>query len=1121
MNRNGLRGAAGALIVLLSSTAGFAGTLELVTGADPGALSDTPNGGASHLASLSADGRYVAFTSEAVDVVPDQQDTNAGADVFLRDRVAGTTVLVSHADGSPSTAGNASSYGLQISADGRYLLFLSNATNLVAGQIDSPNTFDLFLYDRVNGAVTLVSRSRASSHQAGNGASLNGALSADGRWVVFASAASDLVNGQNDSNGQTDVFLYDRSAGSTILLSRSAGATNRTGNEGSELPGFPASLAINRDGSQILFLSFASDLLAGQTGGVHLEKLYLYHRLNGTLSLVSHTDGSATEATGAWHEAAISADGNFVAFSRDGQLMYLYQRTSGTITQVTRTEHISHSEMPNLNADGRYLAFISDASDLAPGQSGQDFRTNVFLYDRVAGTFTLLSRSLTSAEQPASARSRVLSISADGRFVAYGSECVDLVPGQVDTADRTEDLFLFDRSAGASRLITHAADSSVRATGGLDAPVALSSDGRALAFADYDPSLVAGPRDLNRAYDVLLYDTGTGGVEIVSRREGPPSLTGSFSRPRAISSNGRYVLITSDAPNLVPGQRDANDDHTTFLGDRYDVFLYDRVTKAKTLVSHAAGSPVTTGNGGSQALAMTPDGRWTLFISAATDLVPGQSDDNGGSDLFLFDRTNGAITLVSHRAGSPATTGHGIGFAGNVAKVSTDGRFVAFVSSADDLVAGQAASSGDGVASVFLFDRLSGEIQLVTHEAGSPTTPTGSLVEVGDLTPDGRFLTFSSDSTHLVPGQTGSGIPSLNVFLYDRLAGSSVLVSHAPATPTHVGGGGTAQSRISADGLFVAFEGEMTEDGPFGGPFRAIYLFDRLADRVTFITFGERVEAISADGRIVAFSSSSTQVIPGQVDHGTTTDVFLYDRTSGAITLVSHAAGKPTTAANQPSGLSGLSADGNTVAFWTSATDVVPGYVAPQPRRYNVYLFNRATGTSQLISGMLGSPVRPANGDSFSTYTTVLSADGRSLAFESQATDLVPGIFYSDRDVYLYRAGGAPSGPVTLPPCTLFSNSLRSNARKTLTVAGACGVPSGAKQVMVKLSVSQGTGKGNVQIYPGNVTNPSAGILRFNRGASRSAGFTVSLGNGGIALLPFVNGNGTVRVGVEVDGYTP
>src|SRR6185369_13211887 len=115
----------------------------------------------------------------------------------------------------------------------------------------------------------------------------------------------------------------------------------------------------------------------------------------------------------------------------------------------------------------------------------------------------------------------------------------------------------------------------------------------------------------------------------------------------------------------------------------------------------------------------------------------------------------------------------------------------------------------------------------------------------------------------------------------------------------------------------------------------------------------------------------------------------------------------------------------------------------------------------------------------------------------------------------------AAGGPVTVPPCVLFDGVLRSNVRQTIPVASACGVPAGAKQAILKLAVSQPTGKGNVQVYPGNVTSPSTGILRFNGGASRSAGFTVPLGNGGIALLPFVNGYGTVRVGVEVDGYVP
>ena len=141
------------------------------------------------------------------------------------------------------------------------------------------------------------------------------------------------------------------------------------------------------------------------------------------------------------------------------------------------------------------------------------------------------------------------------------------------------------------------------------------------------------------------------------------------------------------------------------------------------------------------------------------------------------------------------------------------------------------------------------------------------------------------------------------------------------------------------------------------------------------------------------------------------------------------------------------------------------------------------------------------------------------IAFTSDSP-LVAGDFNQNWDAFVYDAA-AQGGPVTVPPCALFSGVLRSNVRKPLIAAGACGVPAGAKQVQLKLTVSQGTGKGNVRLYPGNVTAPPSGILRFTRGATQSASFTQPLGNGAFALLPFVAGNGTVRVGVEVDGYTP
>lgn len=1107
-----------------------AGQLERLTASDPGSPSVTP-AGESRFSALSADGRYVVFTSGAANVVSGQTDANGGTDVFLRDQVAGTTVLVSRssdsASGSANNTGNAASSAGRISADGRWVLFESRATNLVPGQADTPDTADLFLYDRVTGATTLVSRSTASSHQTGNAPSSLGAISADGRWVVFTSPATDLVRGQVDPGLATDVFLYDRIAGTTTLVSRAAGFPLKAGNAESFSAG---ELSISADGGQILFWSAATDLLPGGiTSSSSSPQLYLFDRATGATALVSHAFSSATAGVGTTgRDAALSADGRFVAFVSDaatlvpgtpdprgGKNVFLYDHLSGAIARVTAAAGYEVAS-PRLSADGRYLALASDAMDLAPGQTGAQSGTNVFLYDRIATSVTLVSRSLTAAARPSGSGVSYVSISADGHFVAYISDIPDLASGQIDVpplhAESTTDVFLFDRIAGTNRLVSHAADSDTVAAGGADGLLAISANGRFVGFgsnADALAAMTEEGRDFNRTLDVFLYDPGTSDNTLVSRREGPPLPVAGFSRAEAITPDGRYVLIASDLQNLVPGQRDAN--------HQSDLFLYDRVTRTRTLVSRSAASPATAGNGLALAEGLSADGRFALFLGNATDAVPGQSDGNGGLDVFLFDRSTAALTLVSHRAGSPSTTGDHSCF--NKARISADGRFVAFNCTASDLVPGQSGGSSL-VDNVFLYDRVTGATTLASHAVALPTTAASAGAQIDDLSADGRFVSFTSYSTNLVAGPAPGPYLTTNVFLFDRDTGAVTLVSHVPASPTAPGNGESSSSRLSADGRFVAFRSSADNLVPGAG--YGVYLFDRLSGALTFAGPGSHLEGISADGRIVAFTSQVHGVVPGQVDPDPNryyANVFLYDRVSGATTLASRGA-TPTTTLNRDIDGVYLSADGNAVTFSTSATNAVPGFLATTSPQENVFLFRRTTGTVELLSRALDSPVRSGNGFSF---VGAINADGRFVAFDSQATNLVPGTFASaSLEVYLYSQDGTtPGGPVTLPPCQLFDGALRSNVRKLLAAAGACGVPAGAKQVLVKVTASRSTGKGNVQFFPGNVTAPASGILRFARGQTVGASFTLPLGNGGIALLPFVAGKGTVRVSVEVDGYTP
>jgi hypothetical protein len=260
--------------------------------------------------------------------------------------------------------------------------------------------------------------------------------------------------------------------------------------------------------------------------------------------------------------------------------------------------------------------------------------------------------------------------------------------------------------------------------------------------------------------------------------------------------------------------------------------------------------------------------------------------------------------------------------------------------------------------------------------------------------------------------------------------------------------------------------------------------------------------ALSADGRILAFFAGHT-VIPGD-GFG----LFLYDRVTRTVSR----------AAAAQVGSIAISGNGRYVTYSSPTAGLIPGLIhlliSGSP---DLYLFDRITGTTLLVNQWQGSALTSQG----AADNPLISTDGLKIAFTSGA-DLVPGDFNRQPDPYLFTLGGTtPGGPVTVPPCALFSGVLRSNVRKPLIAAGACGVPAGAKQVQLKLTVSQGTGKGNVQLFAGSLTTPSSGILRFTRNATRSAAFTVPLGNGAFALLPFVAGNGTVRLAVEIDGYTP
>lgn len=277
-----------------SPVAGCAPTTTLISVNTAGAASG--NGG-SQEASISADARFVAFTSFASDLVPN--DSNGVSDVFVRDLATSAIELISVGGGG--TLGNSESNEPSISADGCIVAFASNASNFAAN--DTNAVFDVFVRDRCVGTTELVSMDNAGT-AAGNARSVLPSISADGRFVAFTSDASDLV--VNDTNGFTDVFVRDRFASSTEVVSVSSNGSSGNASAGLDLP------SISGDGRFVAFASDATNLAANDANGS--SDVFVRDRSLSVTTLVSVNSAGSGSGNGASFTPVMSADGSAVSF---------------------------------------------------------------------------------------------------------------------------------------------------------------------------------------------------------------------------------------------------------------------------------------------------------------------------------------------------------------------------------------------------------------------------------------------------------------------------------------------------------------------------------------------------------------------------------------------------------------------------------------------------------------------------------------------------------------------------------------------------------------------------------------------------------------------------------------
>jgi Tol biopolymer transport system component len=372
--------------------------------------------------SISAGGRFVAFYSDASNLVAG--DTNGTTDVFVRDRRTGTTSRVSvRSNGDQPNDG---SFTPSISADGRYVAFQSDASNLVPG--DTNGEADVFVHNRTTGTTSRVSV-RSDGDQA-NGFSYGPSISSDGRYVAFHAFATNLVSG--DTNGAGDVFVHDRTTGTTSRVS--------VGSNGEQVNGNSFYPSISADGRSVAFVSYASNLVPGDTNGK--ADVFVHDRQTGTTSRVS-VRSNGDQANNRRSEApSISADGRFVAFvslasnlvsgDTNGRAdVFVHDRTTGKTSRVnvrSNGDQANNGLDPSISAAGRYVAFRSGAPNLVPGDTNR--KTDVFVHDRTTGT-TIRVNVRSNGDQ-ANGNSFSPSISGDGRFVAFHSFASNLVPGDTN-----------------------------------------------------------------------------------------------------------------------------------------------------------------------------------------------------------------------------------------------------------------------------------------------------------------------------------------------------------------------------------------------------------------------------------------------------------------------------------------------------------------------------------------------------------------------------------------------------------------------------------------------------------------------------------------------------------------
>lgn len=663
---------------------------------------------------ISGDGRFVVFHSRASDLIPIGGTTYS--EIYLWDSASGSIELISVA--SDDYRSQSYSYNAHVSDDGNFVVFESNSPNLDAAQADTNGERDIFLRNRILGETKRISMGFDGSEA--NRDSYNAKISGDGKYVVFQSGASNLV--ESDINGTySDIFRYDVESESLELVSVSSlGAQDP--NDSSAIP------AISSDGNVIAF--FTDGTLDGADNDSR-DDIYVRNMSEGTTELVSVTNTGLNDsgrAGDSWID--ISNDGSKVVFTYydnygtfdsytyAGYNVYVRDLTAGTTTHIS--QHLDPAETrsdyalsPAISGDGTKVAFQSEFEGF--DLDDRDSRDDIFVY-------TMADASLATVSVPISLGSfdnvDNVAMSSSGRFILFKTN--DQLLSDVGDSFYDE-LFIYDKqneTIEQLRLGARGAD----VNGAYGNYFDISDDGNVIAFSSEATNIHGS--DVTQTEDVYRYDRSTGTLTLVTVAFNGSAANDDSYLP-SLSDDGRYLAFVSDASNLT-------EDAVTGSYYNSNVFLYDHSSGDTRLVSYTVDGWTDSVGGNSSWPKVSGNGQYIVYHSYNSSIWGFYASSNSYQYVVRYEIASGINTMLSQNAAGEFANSNS-----RYPNISSDGQYVVYTSWASNFFDGY-GSYYDSI--LVRMNVASGTIDMVNlDDEGNYLEPR----DVPSLSADGSEVTYN------------------------------------------------------------------------------------------------------------------------------------------------------------------------------------------------------------------------------------------------------------------------------------------------------------------------------------------------------------------------------------------